>query len=236
MVDFSVVIPAYNEADAVALLHKRLLLVMESLHVPFEIVYVNDGSTDATLEVIRAFALHDKRVRYISLAQNSGQSAALSAGFRKCRGEWIITLDADGQNPPEEIPRLMEFISAYDCVTGVRNKRNDSAMRKIDSFVARLFRALILSDSSRDVGCSLRIFRRKIVDSFPYFRNFHRFFLILVRRRGFSVKEVNVAHHKRLAGTSKYGTLKRLQEGVCDLAGVLWLKSRLLIYEVSDEI
>jgi len=232
---FSVVIPVFNEAQALLSLQERLAKAMDGCLVTYEIVYVDDGSTDATFECLGALKKRFANIRIISFRRNRGQSTALYAGFKAARGGWIITLDADLQNPPEEIPKLLAFYTQFDCITGVRQKRNDALMRKIDSRIAFFFRKAVLGDTTRDVGCSLRLFRRDIIDAIPFFRNFHRFFPFLVHLSGFSVKEVPVAHDKRIAGVSKYGTWKRLQEGLADLQGVAWLKKRLITYEVNYE-
>jgi len=232
---FSVVIPVFNEVGSLKILQERLDRVMQGFPAGYEIIYVDDGSRDASLGVLKALKESFPAIRIISFKENRGQSAAFYAGFKAARGEWIITLDADGQNPPEEIIRLLEFYQQFDFVTGVRKKRSDSLRRKIASRVAKFFCRLVLGDLTQDVGCSLRIFRRKIVEAIPFFRNFHRFFTFLVKEAGFSVKEVPVAHHRRAAGKSKYSDWKRLKEGIVDLRGVAWLRKRLIKYEVKYE-
>jgi len=234
-VEFSVVIPSFNEAASLPLLQQRLKKVMEETKERYEILYVDDGSSDDTLAVLQALKKDSPCLRSISLKKKRGQSVALYAGFSAARGKWIITLDADGQNPPEEIPKLLSFRDRFDCVCGVRRARKDSALRKFDSHIARVVRSWVLGDTTQDVGCSLRTFRREIVDALPRVRNFHRFFTFLVRQMGFSVKEVSVAHDKRLFGNSKYGTWARLREGWRDLWGMRWLKSRIITYEVTHE-
>jgi glycosyltransferase involved in cell wall biosynthesis len=208
---------------------------MEGVSGEYEIIYVDDGSNDSSSEILRALGQKFPKIRVVSFQQNCGQSAAFYAGFKSAQGEWIITLDADGQNPPEEITPLLEFYEKFDFVTGVRKSRSDHWSKKVASRIARLFRRSLLGDTTKDVGCSLRIFRREVVDALPFFRNFHRFFVFLVRTRGFSVKEVSVAHHQRAVGKSKYGNWKRLQEGVFDLWGVWWLKKRMIKYEIKHE-
>lgn len=228
---YSLVIPVFNEAESLGTLQKDMCAVMNATAGSYEIVYVDDASTDTSLAVMQELKKQFPHVRILSFKENKGQSAALYAGFKAAIGEWIITLDADGQNPPQEIVRLLPFCGSYDFITGIREKRQDSFMRKKASWIARTFRRLILGDITQDVGCSLRIFKREIVGEVPFFKNFHRFFTFLVRAQGFRIKEVLVGHQERRFGKSKYTTLKRLGEGIWDLSGVLWLKKRLIRYE-----
>lgn len=232
-IEFSVVIPLYNEADVIALVHRRLEQVMSGLSRSYEIIYVDDASSDSSLAVLRAIQKQSAGVRIISFKERRGQSAALCAGFQAACGAWIITLDADGQNPPEEIAHLYEFYPHFDFITGVRQKRKDSFLRRVSSQIARISRMIVLGDKTHDSGCSLRLFRREIIEALPLFRNFHRFFPFLAKAGGFSVQEVPVEHHERLSGSSKYKTRKRLCEGIIDLWGVFWLKKRLVSYEIK---
>lgn len=229
---FSAVIPVYNEEESLRPLQERLSRVMESATPQYEIIYVDDGSIDSSLEVLKDLARNHPAVKIISLKENRGQSTALYVGLKSSQGAWIVTLDADGQNPPEEIVRLLEFRKDFDFITGIRHKRIDGFMKKKASTIARFFRWLILADITKDTGCSLRMFKREIVESLHFFNNFHRFFTFLARMQGFSVKEVRVTHYKRMFGRSKYGICKRLREGLFDLWGVFWLKKRLIRYEV----
>lgn len=232
-VEFSVVIPLYNEADVIAVIQRRLERVMSSLSQSYEIIYVDDGSDDASLASLQAIQKQSAAVKIISFKEHQGQSAALYAGFKAACGAWIITLDADGQNPPEEILRLFEFYPHFDFITGVRIQRKDSFFRRVSSQIARLSRIIVLGDTIHDIGCSLRMFRRDIVEQLPFFRNFHRFFPFLAKCRGFTIQEVAVEHHARLSGKTKYRTAKRLCEGIFDLWGVFWLKRRLISYGIK---
>ena len=231
--EFSIVISVFNEAESLLLLQKELQEVMQRMHCEYEIIYVDDGSCDLSLEVLKGIAEEYERIRIISFAENRGQSTALSAGFAAARGEWILTLDADGQNPPGEIDKLIKFKGEFDFITGVRKTRKDSFNRKIASSIAKFFRRLILGDVTEDTGCSLRLFKREILNVLPLFDHFHRFFTLLVRAKGFSVKEVAVSHCRRKFGVSKYRTLGRMLSGIIDLGCVFWLKKRLISYEVK---
>jgi glycosyltransferase involved in cell wall biosynthesis len=231
----SVVIPLFNEEENLRPLHSRLHSVLESLSSPYEIIFVDDGSTDTSPEILKKLSQNHPAVRFISFRVNKGQSTALYAGFRASRGEWIITLDADLQNPPEEIPKLWELRNEADFITGIREKRRDTLLRKISSRIAKYFRSFTLGDTTQDTGCSLRMFKSEVVENLPYFRNFHRFFTFLAREAGFRVREVPLEHNERRFGTSKYTTLGRAKEGIFDLIGVFWLKRRLINYEIKGK-
>jgi glycosyltransferase involved in cell wall biosynthesis len=231
----SVVIPLFNEEESLKILQERLYKVMESLPYKYEIIYVDDGSTDSSLEILKELKKIYPSIKIISFKKNEGQSAALIAGFKIARGDWIITLDADLQNPPEEIPKFLEYKDNFDFITGIREKREDSFLRKTASLIAKFFRFVILKDTTQDTGCSLRIFRKEILKNLPLFRNFHRFFTFLVRRLRFRVKEISVKHNRRKFGSSKYGIIKRTREGIVDLMGVWWLKKRIVDYEIKYE-
>ncbi|MFC1514845.1 glycosyltransferase family 2 protein [Candidatus Omnitrophota bacterium] len=225
--EFSVIIPVFNEAGSVPGLQERLDKAMGRLSAQYEIIYVDDGSNDLSLSALKDIEKRYQRVKTVSLPEHKGQSAALYAGFKASQGKWIITLDADGQNPPEEIMRLLEVYPRFDFITGVRHSRQDSFFRKGSAQTARFFRRIVLGDTTRDTGCSLRLFRREVMDSFPFFKNFHRFFPFLAKTTGFSIKEIDVSHEQRRLGRSKYKTTNRLQEGILDLGRVFWLKKRL---------
>lgn len=231
--EFSIVIPVFNEAESLPSLQEQVQGVMQQMRCEYEIIYVDDGSCDLSLEVLKDIAEQYQRIRVISFNKNRGQSTALAAGFRACRGEWIITLDADGQNPPAEITKLTEFRDEFDLIAGIRKNRQDSFKRKAASSIAKFFRRLVLGDLTEDTGCSLRLFKRELLNTLPLFDHFHRFFTFLIRAEGFSVKEVEVSHCCRKFGVSKYSTFGRMLSGIVDLWGVTWFKKRLINYEVK---
>lgn len=229
----SVIIPLFNEQESLKRLQKRLSEVLKRVHSDYEIIYVDDGSTDSSLDILKELKKIYPLIRIISFKKIQGQSVALFAGFKASRGEWIITLDADLQNPPEEIPRLLEFTVDYDFITGIRTPRKDGFVKKIASKIARFFRWLVLRDTTQDVGCSLRLFKREVIDYLPLFQHFHGFVTFLAREAGFRVKEIPVAHSSRKFGKSKYGIIKRAKQGIFDLIGVFWLKRRFIRYEIK---
>lgn len=233
--ELSVVIPLFNEEESLLPLQEKLHGVCEKITGSYEIIYVDDGSTDSSPDVLRRMQNNYPAVRSISFQENQGQSAGLLAGFRASQGEWIITLDADLQNPPEEILKLWEFKDRFEFITGIRVKRKDGFLRKVSSRIAKVFRWLTLGDTTQDVGCSLRLFRREVAGSLPYFKNFHRFFTFLAREAGFSIQEVPLQHSERKFGSSKYTTWKRAKEGIFDLIGVFWLKRRIINFKIKNK-
>ena len=233
-IDISLVIPVYNEEESLGLLQDEIIKTMDSLSLRYEVIYVDDGSTDSSLNILKSLKRKYSNVKIIAFMENRGQSIAFYAGFRQARGEWIATLDADLQNPPSEIPKLLKFKNEADFITGIRKKRKDSFIRKVSSKIARGFRYIVLGDTTSDIGCSLRVFKKKVIDNTPFFRNFHRFFTLLAKDAGFKIKEVEVIHMPRHSGKSKYSTFKRAFEGLFDLFGVFWLRKRLISYVKKD--
>jgi len=235
----SVVVPFFNEEACVSKVAEELVEVLSAIKDwNWEIILVNDGSTDATPTEMNALALHDNRIRAIHLHPNSGQSAALEAGFSVARGDIVAVLDGDGQNDPQDIPSLIDTLltGKFDMVCGIRKKREDSIIRKLSSRIANRIRSAVLGDSISDVGCSIRVFRRCCLLRIPFFRNAHRFFPALMLRAGYRVTEIPVNHRPRFSGTSKYGRgiQSRLWVGIVDLCGVFWLMKRRLIYQITE--
>lgn len=229
------VVPCYNEAENVPLLFARIDAVCAGLPATCEILFVNDGSTDGTRAAMDALAAAHPHFHAVHLARNFGQSAALIAGMRRARGEYLLTLDGDLQNDPCDFPRFLELLREYDCVCGYRAERNDSWVRKVSSRVGNAVRNAVLHDGIRDSGCGSKGFRRACVPHIPAFNGVHRFFAVFVRRAGLSIVECPVTHHARQHGVSKYGIQNRLWRGLYDLVGVAWLRRRLVVPEVEGE-
>jgi len=232
--DLSVVIPAYNELDNLEPLLAELRAALAGVPGEHEIVLVDDGSQDGTAERIAAEARRDPRVRAVLLEQNAGQSAALAAGLARARGRVIVTLDADLQNDPADLPRLLAALDQADVVSGVRTGRQDSRVRLISSRIANATRRAVLGDPVTDIGCSFKAYRREALEGLPMFVGVHRFLPALCVFRGARFVEVPLSHRARLHGTSKYGVSNRLWRGLRDLVGVAWLKSRLVKYRIRD--
>ena len=225
----SVMIPVYNEEESLATLHRELDAALASVAGGAEIVFVDDGSKDRSLAVLREIAAKDPRVRVVVLDGNHGQTAAFAAGFDAVRGEITVTLDADLQNDPADIPRLVAKMDAEgaDVVNGVRMKRRDSWVRLVSSRVANRARNWVTNESVTDVGCSLRAMRTEYVKRVRLFRNMHRFLPTLLRMEGATkIVEMPVAHRERRYGVSKYGIGNRLWVGIVDLFGVRWMQAR----------
>jgi dolichol-phosphate mannosyltransferase len=233
--EISVVIPAYNEDESLPILLAELRPALAATGRTWEIVLVDDGSTDHTAERIRAEAAAEPRIRPLLLAANGGQSAALAAGFAQVRGSIVVTLDADLQNDPADLPRLLTALEQADVVSGIRMDRQDSAVRLISSRIANGFRRWVLGDRVTDIGCSFKAYRREVLEGLPMFVGVHRFLPALCQFRGARLAEVTLSHRPRRHGVSKYGVGNRLWRGLHDLAGVRWLRSRLVSYRVRDD-
>lgn len=238
VVDLSVVIPVYDEEPNLPELWAELRAVLESLALSFEVVFVDDGSRDRSAELIRGFRDADARVRLVRLKANAGETAATDAGFKAARGTWVVTMDADLQNDPQDIPTLISHLDRWDAVTGWRVKRGDgdSVVRRISSRVANEVRNRLSHESIQDSGCTFRAFRRECLRELVLYRGFHRFIPTLLRMRGYRVIEVPVHHRLRRFGQSKYGVLNRVFVATADLLVVRWMKHRLLRYEVAEDL
>ena len=238
MVDLSVVIPVYNEEENLPHLWPELRSVLEKLGLGFEVIFVDDGSRDRSAELIRSFHESDPRVRLVQLKVNAGETAATDAGFKAVRGRWVVTMDADLQNDPHDIPTLLSHLDRWDAVTGWRSDRGegDSLLRRVSSRVANRVRNAISDESIQDSGCTFRAFRRECLRGLVLYRGFHRFIPTLLRMRGYRVIEVPVRNRPRRHGQSKYGVLNRVFVATVDLLVVRWMKNRLLRYEVAENV
>jgi dolichol-phosphate mannosyltransferase len=234
----SVVIPVKNEADNIVPLVDEVEAALGG-RFEFEILVVDDGSTDATPDQLKAAMARLPRLRVIRHAANRGQSAGVWTGVKRARGEWIATLDGDGQNDPADLPRLWERLAIEprpDMVAGHRVERKDTASKRVASRWANRIRAAILRDETPDTGCGIKLFRRSLFLELPYFDHMHRFLPALVRRHGGRVISAPVHHRPRGAGQSNYTNFGRLRAGILDLFGVWWLirRARLPI-DVKEE-
>ncbi len=236
-VALSIIIPVKDEGENIDILGNEINMAMENVTLPWECIWIDDGSTDTTVGELKKLSACDARHRLVILARNFGQSAALSVGFQNATGDILVTLDGDGQNDPADIPRLIEKLQKHgaDMVNGVRQKRHDSFIRKISSRIANNFRDWVTGDSVTDVGCSVRVFKRECVKGIPVFKGMHRFLPTLVRMQGYThIMESLVNHRPRVRGKTKYGIQNRLWVGLADLAAVKWMQSRLVFPEVQS--
>lgn len=222
----SVIVPAYNEEENVIPLAEEIIAALSNLPGGFELILVDDASSDSTTRIIREF--QHANVRAVFHRINCGQSAAVGSGFHAARGEWVATLDGDGQNDPSDLPAMLEkaIKEGVDCVTGVRAKRLDTFIRRFSSKTANGFRNWITGDQVSDSGCGIRVVRRAALHEIPVFNGMHRFLPTLLRGQGFTVKETHVNHRERLRGTSKYGVHNRLWRGIRDCFGIRWYLKR----------
>lgn len=223
--DLSLLIPIHNEVENLGPLHRRLCEVLEATGETFEILMVDDGSTDGSLESIRELCRQDSRVRLIDLGGHFGQTPALAAGSRQARGEIVVTLDADLQNDPADIPRLLEtYHQGFDVVSGWRRRRADCWLtRTLPSWLANLMLSRITGVRLHDFGCTLKACRRDLLVPAHFWGESHRFLPALLARQGARIAEIEVAHHPRRAGRSKYG-LGRVFRFLADLAVLLFME------------
>jgi dolichol-phosphate mannosyltransferase len=239
VVAVSIVVPVRNEAENVAPLIAEIAAALDG-RWPYEIIYVNDGSTDATAERITAIMEQRGNLRQLRHEKSSGQSAAVRSGVRAARGGLVATLDGDGQNNPAFLPELIAAIesggSRVGLAAGQRVGRKDTGFKKLQSRIANGVRSTILRDGTRDTGCGLKAFRREVFLMLPYFDGLHRFLPALVRREGYEVAYVDVIDRPRRSGVSNYGFFDRLWIGIMDLAGVWWLIRRKKSTPVVTEV
>lgn len=225
--DLSIVIPVLNEADNVGPLHDEIVAALRGLPLAFEVIFVDDGSTDETAARLGPRA--GETLRVIRHARRYGQSMGIRTGVLAARGGWIATLDGDRQNDPVDLPGLWALATgpeAPDLIAGERAVRNDNWQKRYASRIANGLRNGLLKDGVRDTGCGLKLFRRELFLALPHFDHMHRYLPALARRQGARVVTAPVSHRSRPTGRSKYGTLDRALVGITDLLGVWWLIRR----------
>ncbi len=230
------VIPVYEERDNLEPLHRELSAALADVPGGVEFVYVDDGSRDGSGERLADLAKRDGRVRVLSFVANSGQTAAFAAGFEAARGEVVATLDADLQNDPADLPRLLAALDRADVVNGVRVGRQDGFVRKLSSRIGNGFRNRMTHESVTDVGCSLRVMRASYLKHVKLYRGMHRFLPTLLRMEGARVTELPVNHRPRRHGRSKYGIANRLFVGLADVFAVRWMQARKLSWRLRDPV
>jgi len=235
MQKISFVVPVYNEEENISRLVEEIQAVAPDLHDSYEILLVDDCSTDRSLQIIRQLAEQIEPLRYLSFARNSGQSAALYAGFQAAAGDVIVTLDADLQNDPADLRQMITHYGKYDMVNGWRYNRQDTWSKKIASRIGNGVRNWMTRETIHDTGCSLKIMNAAMLKRIRIYKGLHRFLPTLMRLEGAKVIEVKVNHRQRLFGESKYTNLRRGIEGFYDLVAVRWMQSRHLKIEVKEE-
>ncbi len=235
-IEISVVVPVYNEEGNIPFLIPKLAEVLKGLGRSYEMIFVDDGSSDGSRRILREMASQYPFIRILRFKENRGLSTALVAGMREARGEKIVTLDSDLQNDPADIPRLLEYLDRYDMATGWRQKREDTWLKKISSKIGNGVRNWLSGENIQDSACTLRAFKKECIQEIPVFNGMHRFLSTLVKMGGYRIIEVPVSHHPRKSGKSKYNIRNRMVRSFIDLLAVRWMKRRTLHYEIEERI
>ena len=234
--DISIVIPVYNEEDNIKPLSVELQEVLPALGMSYEIIFVDDGSRDRSFEILQELASQDPQIRIIRFKKNTGQTAAFDAGFKAARGDIVVTMDADLQNDPHDIPRLLEKIGKFDVVCGWRHQRRDPWIKIVSSKIANFVRNKLSQEEIADTGCSLKAYKRECLQTLKLFSGMHRFLPTLAKMEGYTVTQVKVNHRNRRFGTTKYTISNRMVRAFTDLLAVRWMKKRHLDYKIADII
>ncbi|HXT13146.1 MAG TPA: glycosyltransferase family 2 protein [Candidatus Angelobacter sp.] len=237
--DLSFVVPCYNEQDNLRALAKAIADSVAPLSRSYEIVITDDCSKDNSWQVLKELAAADPRIRGQRFEYNCGQSAALWAGMKAARGKIIVTLDADLQNDPQDLSKLLEAVKSYDCACGSRvaaRRQGDSLVRVVSSRIANGVRNKLSGENISDAGCCYRAFKRECIENLKFFKGMHRFMPTLFKIEGFTVTEVPVRNNARLAGKSNYGIGNRLFASFYDLLAVRWMKKRMYRYKVAERV
>ena len=235
----SIVVPCHNEEDSLIPLVNAICETVRLLELDYEIIIVDDFSTDKSWEILRVLGAEDPRVQGRRLAKNCGQSAALWAGIQTASGQFIATMDADLQNDPKDLPRFLEALKQSDCVCGSRKQsraQGDSWIRRLSSEIANDVRNRFTRENVSDSACCYRVLRRECVSNLKFFKGMHRFLPTLIRMEGYRVTEIPVSHNARLNGKSHYGIWNRLFETSWDLLAIRWMQKRAFRYQVKERI
>lgn len=232
--EFSVVVPVYNEIGCIEPLTERVRNALDQAGIDWELVLVDDGSTDGSAEKMDEVAAGDGRIRVLHFEANCGQTAGLDAGFRHARGRTIGLLDADLQTYPEDLPKLVGILDeeGLDAVVGIRVDRQDTGWRRFSSSFANAVRNRLTREDIVDTGCPIKVFRAEAIRSLKLFTGMHRFLPTLLRMEGWTVRQVPVRHAARIAGSSKYGTLDRAFTALRDALAVRWMQDRAMRWKL----
>lgn len=233
MESISVVVPIFNEEDAIFSLHDAFTSYFENSKFEVVVLLVNDGSSDNSLERIKELCEKDRHFQFISFDRNYGLSAAIKAGFDYSKTDWVGYIDADLQTDPTDFLKLESFLDSFDLVTGSRAERKDKFIKRLSSQFANWFRDSLLHDGVRDSGCPLKILRKEIAVKLPFFKGSHRFLPALVLMKGGTIKEIPVSHFPRLTGMSKFNVWNRLIGPFADTIAVRWMMKREIQYQIS---
>ena len=237
--ELSLVIPCYNEQENLRPLLAAIRAAADPLPLAYEVVITDDCSRDKSWEILKELAAEDRRLRAQRLARNCGESAASWAGMKAARGKFIVTLDADLQNDPRDLPKFLEALKNYDCVCGTRVKARgagDNFVRVASSRIANWVRNKLSGEQIADAGCTYRAFKRECIGNLKFFKGMHRFLPTLFKIEGYTVTEIEVTNNPRWAGQSHYGVWNRLFASFYDLLAVRWMKRRMFRYEVAERV
>jgi dolichol-phosphate mannosyltransferase len=238
-IELSFVIPCHNEQDNLQPLVTAIREAVEPLNRSYEIVLTDDCSTDSTWTLIKELGAKDSRIRGLHFKRNAGQSAAMWAGMKAARGKFIVTLDADLQNDPRDLPLLLDALQNFDCVCGSRvaaRGQGDNFVRIVSSRIANGVRNKLSGETISDAGCCFRAFKRECIENLRFFKGMHRFLPTLFKIEGFTVTEIPIRHNPRTAGQAHYGVWNRLFASFYDLLAVRWMKKRMFRYEISERV
>ncbi|HVU09076.1 MAG TPA: glycosyltransferase family 2 protein [Verrucomicrobiae bacterium] len=237
--EISLVIPCYNEEGNLHELIKAIRAVVEPLKIAYEVIITDDCSTDNSWNVLKELAATDSKIHAQKFAFNCGQSAALWAGMKAARGKYIVTLDADLQNDPQDLPKLIAALKDFDCACGTRveaRKHGDGFVRIASSHIANWVRNKLSGETISDAGCCYRAFKRECVADLKFFKGMHRFLPTLFKIEGFTVTEIPIRHNPRASGKTHYGVWNRLFASFYDLLAVRWMKKRMFKFKISETI
>ncbi|MGA2864228.1 MAG: glycosyltransferase family 2 protein [Verrucomicrobiota bacterium] len=235
----SLVIPCYNEEGNLRPLIAAIREAVGPLGLPYEVVITDDCSSDKSWAILKELAGGDARIRVQRLARNCGESAAIWAGLKAARGQYLVTLDADLQNDPKDLPKFLEALKQYDCVCGTRVQtrgQGDHFLRIASSRIANWVRNRLSGEQISDAGCTYRAFKRECVENLKFFKGMHRFMPTLFKIEGFTVTEIAISHHPRFAGQTHYGVWNRLFASFHDLLAVRWMKKRMFRCPIAERV
>lgn len=235
-IEYSVIIPLKNEEENIIDLIQELEPVMQGLKKTWELICIEDGSTDKTLEILTKLLSQKPYLKLIVFKKNYGQSSAFDAGFKAAKGQYVITLDGDRQNDPKDIPRLLKAIQNHDLACGIRMNRKDPLSKKLISWVANKVRRFICDDGVSDTGCSLKVYRASALKKIKMYQGMHRFLPALFKIEGLRIIEIPVNHRERVKGHTKYNFFNRSFNTLADLAAVRWMGKRQLRYQINKEL
>jgi glycosyltransferase involved in cell wall biosynthesis len=237
--ELSLVIPCYNEQDNLRALVEAIRAAVEPLKVTYEVVITDDCSKDKSWEILKELAAADPRIRPQRFAFNCGESAASWAGMKAARGRYIVTVDADLQNDPKDLPGFLRALEKFDCVCGTRvatRGQGDNFIRIASSRIANWVRNKLSGEQISDAGCTYRAFKRECIADLKFFKGMHRFLPTLIKMEGFTVTEITVSNNPRFAGQSHYGVWNRLFASFYDLLAVRWMKKRMFRWKIAEKI